>query len=118
MSDAADSVTASQEANKIFAMETELAKSHRKIEDMRDPNLNYNKMKSEAFYKLSPSMHLDAFMNIQGSPYLDSIIVGQPDYYKQLEKTVKTFKVNDWKLFLKFRLINEYANQLSNAYRQ
>ncbi len=116
MSGAADSITASQEADKIFAMETELAKSHRKIEDLRNPNLNYNKMKSEAFYKLTPSMHLDAFMSAQGSPYLDSIIVGQPDYYKQLEKTVKTFKVDDWKLFLKFRLINEYANQLPEAY--
>lgn len=116
MSGAADSATAFQEANKIFAMETELAKSHRKIEDLRDPNLNYNKMKSEAFYKFTPSMHLDAFMNIQGAPYLDSIIVGQPDYYKQLEKTVKTFPVNDWKLFLKFRLVNTYANQLPAAY--
>ncbi|HYJ65941.1 MAG TPA: M13 family metallopeptidase, partial [Parafilimonas sp.] len=116
MSGASDSVTASQEADKIFAMETELAKSHRKIEDLRDPNLNYNKMKSEAFYKLTPSLHLDAFMSVQGSPYLDSIIVGQPDYYRQLEKTVKTFKVDDWKLFLKFRLINEYANQLPDTY--
>ena len=116
MSGATDSATASKEADKIFAMETELAKSHRKIEDLRDPNLNYNKMKSEAFYKLTPSMHLDAFMNAHGSPYLDSIIVGQPDYYKQLEKTVKTFKIDDWKLFLKFRLINEYANQLPQAY--
>ena len=112
MSGAADTATALKEADKIFVMETGLAKSHRKIEDLRDPNLNYNKMKSEAFYKLTPSMHLDAFMNTQGSPYLDSIIVGQPDYYKQLEKTLKTFQVNDWKLFLKFRLINEYAGQL------
>jgi putative endopeptidase len=116
MSSTADSAAASAEADKIFAMETELAKSHRRLEDLRDPNLNYNKMKSEAFYKLTPSMHLDAFMNIQGSPYLDSIIVGQPDYYRQLEKTVKTFKIDDWKLFLKFRLINEYANQLPHAY--
>lgn len=116
MSNAADAATAQQEANKIFAMETELAKSHRKIEDLRDPNLNYNKMKSETFYKLTPSMHLDEFMNIQGAPYLDSIIIGQPDYYKQLEKTVKAFPVNDWKLFLKFRLVNAFANQLPNAY--
>lgn len=116
MSSATDTATASKESNKIFEMETELAKSHRKIEDLRDPNLNYNKMKSEAFYKLTPAMHLDSFMSAQGAPYLDSIIVGQPEYYKQLEKTVKKFKVDDWKLFLKFRLINEYAGQLPDAY--
>jgi putative endopeptidase len=116
MSGATDSATATGEAEKIFAMETGLAKSHRKIEDLRDPNLNYNKLKAEAFYKLTPSLHLNAFMQAQGTPYLDSIIVGQPDYYKQLEETVKTFKVDDWKLFLKFRLINAFANQLPNAY--
>ncbi len=116
MSGAADTLTAQKEADKIFAMELELAKSHRKIEDLRDPNLNYNKMKSEAFYKFAPSMHLEIFMHLQGASYLDSILVGQPDYYKQLEKTVKTFGVSDWKFFLKFRLINAFANQLPNAY--
>jgi len=116
MSGVTDSATAIKEADKVFAMETELAKSHRKLEDLRNPNLNYNKMTSEAFYKLTPSMHLDVFMNMQGAPKLDSVIVGQPDYYKQLEKTLKTLSVDDWKLFLKFRLINEYANQLPDAY--
>lgn len=116
MSNVSDSTTALGVADKIFAMEKELAASHRKIEDLRDPILNYNKMKSEAFYKLTPSLHLDQFMSMQGAYYLDSVIVGQPAYYKQLEKTLTTFKIDDWKLFLKFRLIDEFANQLPDAY--
>jgi putative endopeptidase len=107
---------ADKAANEILAMETNLAKVHRKLEDLRDPYANYNKMSSEVFYKMAPSLELNNYLSTVGIPKVDSVIVGQPEYYRELEKVVRSTPLDTWKTFLRYRLISNFSGALPNAF--
>jgi putative endopeptidase len=103
-------------SNAIMTMETKLAKVHRKIEDLRDPYANYNKMSAENFYKMAPSLELNNYLATVGIAKVDSIIVGQPEYYKELERVIQSTPITTWKHFLRYRLISSFAQALPNEY--
>lgn len=43
----------------------------------------------------------------------DSVIVGQPEFYIGLNKMLKSYSIQDWKTYLKWDLVNNYANYLN-----
>ena len=45
----------------------------------------------------------------------DTIIVGQPEFYKSLNTLVKSYSIEDWKTYLKWDLVNSYAPYLESA---
>ena len=108
--------TAADGASAIFKMEKALAVSHRKRADLRDPIKNYNKMPVGALYKLAPSLHMDNYFKQLHLPTIDSVIVGQPEYYAALEKIVKATPVDVWKMYLRFRVLDEFSEALPNAF--
>jgi putative endopeptidase len=112
----ADKEMADKTANEIMAMETKLAKVHRKLEDLRDPYANYNKMSADNFYKMAPSLELNNYLATVGISKIDSIIVGQPEYYKELERVIQSTPITTWKHFLRYRLISSFAEALPNEY--
>lgn len=107
---------AAAEAQNILKLETTLAQVHRKLADLRDPYHNYNKMSANALFKLTPSLQLGDYFKQLDVQHADSVIVGQPEYYKTLEQVVKTTPVATWKALLRFRLIDEFTEVLPDAY--
>ncbi len=107
---------AKQAAEHILLMETDIAKVHRKLEDLRDPYHNYNKIAATAFYKLTPSLQIKQYLTTIGVPKLDSVIIGQPEYYTALEKLLQSPNIEDWKMLLRFRLIDAFSKALPNIY--
>jgi putative endopeptidase len=103
---------ATKKADGVFALETFLAKSHRKIEDLRDQYKNYNKMSITDLQKLTPSLSWVNMMAKTGVK-TDSVVVGQPEFYKTLEESLTKFSLDDWKAYLKAQLIDSYAGFLS-----
>jgi putative endopeptidase len=79
-----DSVKAAKAANNILALETKLAKASRKLEDLRNPYENYNKMAVADLPKLSPVIDWKNHLKITGVQNIDSVIVGQPEFFKAL----------------------------------
>ena len=109
-----DSVTAKKQSTAILKIETDLAKASRKIEDLRDPYKNYNKMSVDGVSKLAPTpdwKNILAIMNV----HVDSIVVGQPEFYQQLDKELKAVSMDDWKAYLRWHLISTFAPQLNDA---
>lgn len=111
-----DAAVADKAAADIMKMETSLAQVHRKLADLRDPYKNYNKLSADNFYKLAPSLELDSYLKTVGIPKVDSVIVGQPEYYTTLEKIVKSTSLDTWKQLLRFRLISSFNIALPDAY--
>ncbi|MES2649336.1 MAG: M13 family metallopeptidase [Bacteroidota bacterium] len=107
---------ATNSAEAIFSMESALAKAHRKIADLRDPVRNYNKMPVSALYKMAPSLQLDQYFESLHLASIDSVIVGQPEYYATLEKIVTSTPITTWKMYLRFRLLNTFTDALPDAY--
>jgi len=111
-----DSVHAGAAAKNIMTLETELAKSHRKIEDLRDPYANYNKYAVKDLYKLAPAIDWNNYITIYGATKIDSVIIGQPEYYKEASKTLQTAALDTWKDYLRYRLADEFAIALPDAF--
>ncbi len=108
-----DEKTAGANAENIMKLETTIAKSCRKMEDLRDPYKNYNKMSVAQVNKLTPSINWQMTLNQLGLKSVDSIVVGQPEFFTALEKNLKSVSINDWKIYMKWVLLDEFASVLS-----
>ncbi len=111
-----DSVSASQSAANILIMETKLAKASRKLADLRDPYANYHKMAIADLNKLSTSIDWKSLLKNIGVTKIDSVIVGQPEFFKSLDDVLKTTSINDWKNYLRYRTISSFSNALPDAF--
>ena len=101
-------------ATSIMKLETDLAKASRKLEDLRDPIKNYNKMTVVSLGKITPNINWNSIFPVLGVAKADSVIVGQPEFYKALNTFVKSYSIEDWKTYLKWDLVNSYAAYLNS----
>lgn len=111
-----DSVKAFSSAKNILALETQMAKASRKLEDLRDPYLNYNKYATKDLEKDFSGIDWNNYMNIYGTANVDSVIVGQPAYYKTLGQVLHSTSLATWKDYLRFRLVDEFSESLPDAF--
>lgn len=101
-------------ATSIMKLETDLAKASRKLEDLRDPIKNYNKMTVASLGKITPNINWNSIFPVLGVAKADTVIVGQPEFYKALNTFVKSYSIEDWKTYLKWDLVNSYAAYLNS----
>lgn len=111
----ADSNEAKKKAAIILKLETRLAKASRKLEDLRDPYKNYNKMALSDLTKLSPGIDWSNTFTGIGLPKVDTVIVGQPEFYKELSAIIRTEPLQNLKDYMTFQLMNDMAPYLSKA---
>jgi putative endopeptidase len=100
-------------ATVIMKLETDLAASCRKMEELRDPVKNYNKMTLHQFTDMNPSLAWESVIPLMGISGVDTVILGQPEFYTSLEELVKKYPIDDWKNYLRWNLINTYSEFLS-----
>ena len=113
-----DSNEAAKKAKDIVALETRLAKASRKLEDLRDPYANYNKMAISDLKKLSPGIDWPATLKQIGVTQVDSVIVGQPEFLKGLDQVLATEKIQTIKDYLTLNLVRTFASDLSKPFEQ
>jgi putative endopeptidase len=111
-----DTVKAVERAKAIVALETKLATASRKLEDLRDPWKNYNKMTVGDLQKLSPTIDWNATITAIGIPKIDTVIVGQPEFYKALDKVVTGEKPEVLKDYLAFHFARTFSAYLSKPF--
>lgn len=109
-----DSATAMKNADDVFALETKLAKGSRKLADLRDPYRNYNKMSLKSLEKLSPNIDWPMYLKANDITTIDSVIVGQPEFYTTLNTEINATPLDTWKNYLRFRLVNSAAPYLDS----
>jgi putative endopeptidase len=111
-----DAGRARAHATTVMTLETELASASRKLEDLRDPRANYHAMSVEGVSALTPSIrwrHLLERGHIRG---LDSVIVGQPEFFQQLEKSLRAHSLEEWKTYLRWHLVHAFAAQAGGRF--
>jgi putative endopeptidase len=109
-----DAKSAKNNALAIMNLETELAKNSRKLEALRDPKLNYNKMSLAQFKSTTPSIAWEKVLPVLNIKNPDSVIIGQPEFFKALDKSIKSTSIENWKTYLKWNLVNSYASYLGS----
>jgi putative endopeptidase len=113
-----DSATANAQAARVMALETTLAKSSRKLEALRDPYANYHKMSLAQLDKLTPGLDWKTWLSQLGQQHIDSVIVGQPEFYQTVNKLLKTTPLPDWQAYLSWQLTHEFSPTLSREFDQ
>ncbi len=108
--------TASAASNKIYGLEKFLADSSRKLEDLRDPYHNYNKMPIAGLSKLAPDINWKSMFDKMDYKNVDTVIVGQPEYYRAVNKALKTYSLDDWKAYLRKNLVSAFGSNLSKPF--
>ena len=111
-----DTAAAATAAKNILQLETKLATACRKIEDLRDPYANYNKMAIADLGKMANVIDWTNYLKNIGVNSIDSVIVGQPEFFKALNTVLVSTPINIWKQYIKFNLINDMAGVLPDAY--
>ncbi len=111
-----DSVAASAHAGTIMALETEMARASRKLEDLRDPQANYNLMRVDDLGRLAPSVRWRSLFEDGGIKTIDTVVVGQPEFFRQVEKSLRSRPLDDWQVYLRWRLVDAFAEQAGGRF--
>jgi len=107
---------AAQEAKTVLAVETVLAKASMDRTERRDPKNRDHLMKTTEAETLAPNFDLTQYFAQSGAPKFDTLNVGNPEFFKQVNEQLGSLPVDDWKTYLRWRTINLYAPGLSKAF--
>ncbi len=106
---------AKTDADKILALEIAMAKPRFDRVERRDSRKSYNPMSVVGLQKLMPSIAWDTYLTGIGLPKIDSVIVSQPKYLVALDGIFKENKVEDWKAYMRWHLLNRASSRLSTS---
>jgi putative endopeptidase len=103
-------------AEEIMKFETALAKASRKLEGLRDPEKNYNKMSPEILTgRHTPLIAWDRRLAAM-SLHSDFVIVGQPEFFTALNRLLGNTPVPVLKDYLRLQLVSRHAQYLGKSW--
>jgi putative endopeptidase len=105
---------AAKEAKTVFEIEKGMAKSSMTKVELRDPEKQYNKKTAKELAELTPNFNWDIYFGTLGMKDINTVVVGQPEFYKSLNSQLKSVSINDWKTYLRWNLIDATASKLSD----
>jgi putative endopeptidase len=111
-----DSADAKAAAAKVMAFETALATASRRLEDLRDPEKNYNRMAPAEFTaKYTPSIDWTARLAAWGI-HPTYLIVGQPEFFAAEDRLLHDTPLRVLQDYLRYHLVDGYAEYLSSTF--
>ncbi len=108
--------TAAAEAKTVLDVETTLAKASKKREDLRDPEANYHPMALAQLNDLTPHFAWASYFQGIGVPGLKDADVGQLEFFKQVDSSITSVPLADWKIYLRWHLVHEFAAALPSKF--
>jgi putative endopeptidase len=103
------------EAQTVMSIETSLAKASLTRVQLRDPQANYHKLSTAQLQGLTPDWSWDSFFTAVGLPGLTETNIGQPDFFKEMNRQLTVTPLADWKTYLRWHVIHTTAPALNEA---
>lgn len=107
---------AEADAKTILALETELARASMDRVLRRDARNLDHKMKVEDLVKIAPNFDMPSYFSAVGIGSFDELNVSVPDFFKQVNTLLETQPIENWKTYLRWRVLNANSNLLSKAF--
>jgi putative endopeptidase len=108
-------VEAKKAADVVFRLETGMAKISRRPEELRDPEKNYNRVSMDDLGRKFPSIDFRSYFEQISLPKVDYVVVSQPEFIEGFGKLFQEGKIDDWKLYLKWKILHFAAPYLHKA---
>ena len=100
----------------VMDIETRLAKASMDRTEMRDPYKTYNKYAIETLDGMMNNLKISNFLATVGVEGEDSILVGQPGFFKSMDAMLGSVSLEDWKTYLTWHQLTESASYLSSKF--
>jgi putative endopeptidase len=115
---AANTPNASAAAQRVFALESKLAKAYWSRVQSRDDEKTYNRYDLAELGKLMPVFDWNAFLAGAQVPVrnVKAVIVMQPSYFEALNGMIADVPVADWRAYFLYQLLNTYAPDLPTQF--
>ena len=115
-----DKMSSVNTAQKIMDIETRMANASMDRVQMRDAEASYHLMKYDELISLTPDFSWEILFNELGlndkSKFVNGVIVGQPEFFKELNRMMSDVSIEDWKNYLKWNLVRWAADKLSSDF--
>ncbi len=103
-------------AKTILEIETVLAKAQYSRVEMRDPYKTYNKLSIQQLNQLTSLINWNTSLKEMQLPSVDSVIVSNPSFLKEVNQLLTNKNIDSWKAYLKWNIIKSAAPYLSSAF--
>lgn len=100
----------------VMHIETRIAKASRSNTELRDPHANYNKKTVDQLKQEYSTFAWEPFFTTLGLDSLEVISIGQPAQMAEVAAIIDTEPLEAQKAYLKWNLINNAANYLSDDF--
>lgn len=110
-----DKVDADKTAMDIINLETQLAKASKTPVQRRDPEANYHLLTAVEMNKIAPTFDWATLLKDMRVNE-DTILVGQPEFFKAASALLKSTPISTWQKYLAFHLVSGYASWLSKPF--
>jgi putative endopeptidase len=111
-----EEATSRKHAKTIMALETRLAKASMTRLEQRDPHKTYHKITTRELAELSPSFNWKRYFISGGIGDPGEINLNQPLFVREVSAVLNEIPVEDWKVYLRWNLINNTASYLSEDF--
>src|SRR5579885_1143816 len=109
--------TARADAQKILALETELANATLTRVDRRDPSAVDHPMTLAKFHELAPNIDWTQYFHDVGLGVpAKKLNVAEPKFYEELNTLVASTPMETWKAYLRFHTVSDAARWLSTPF--
>ncbi len=107
---------AAAEAKTVLRIETALATGSMARVERREPKNLDHKMTSGELQAIAPAFPWPAYFAKVGLPSLASLNVASPGFFKALNEELQKESLDDWKVYLRWHLVHEDAQDLPAAF--
>jgi len=105
---------AKNNARTVMRIETRLANASFNSVDNLDEVKTYNMMSLEELQAFAPGMDWALLFSVLGCPNISEINVRNPSFFKELSKALQDESIDDWKTFMRWKLITATSPYLSS----
>lgn len=102
-------------ASWILEIETELARSSRSRTELRDREANYHRQTPSELRELAPDIAWDRYFRGAGIAPPAHVIVGQPEFFRTLNRLGTELEPEHWLAYLRWHLVRNAAPHLHAA---
>jgi putative endopeptidase len=106
------------DAQRVLALETALAGASMTPVQLRNPNAQVNPMTLAELDRAAPGFSWSGYVRALGLANVTSLNVSQPEFMKQVGKEVAERPLDDWKAYMRWRLVNGASSWLPSRFVQ
>lgn len=102
----------------VWSLELSMAEASRSSSELRDVKENYNRRSFSFLPETYSSIDWVTYADAFGWANPGDVSVDQPEYFAFLQKQMKDRPLEDWKTYMKWRLVISFYGSISESYAE